>query len=79
MHHYTVQYLFHDKPQSHTFELKQAGLPPHEAAMHLLILHFGDGENSLVMPAADATPAQVMEQAERVGLSGIEVVEEKDR
>ncbi|MHA6194273.1 hypothetical protein ACX3YG_07880 [Pseudomonas wadenswilerensis] len=74
MYRYTVEYLFHGKPESHTFELKQAGLAPHEAAMHLLILHFGDGENSLVMPAADATPAQVMEQAQRVGLSGIEVV-----
>ncbi|MEE1924765.1 hypothetical protein V0R50_24410 [Pseudomonas sp. 148P] len=74
MYRYTVDYLFNDKPQSHTFELKQARLPLHEAAMHLLILHFGDGENSLVMPAADATPAQVMEQAERVGLRGIEVV-----
>lgn len=74
MHRYTVDYLFNDKPLSHSFELEQARLAPHEAAMHLLILHFGDGENSLVMPSADATPAQIMEQAQRMGLREIAVI-----
>ncbi|VVO58196.1 hypothetical protein PS858_00638 [Pseudomonas fluorescens] len=45
--------------------------------MHLLQLHFGDGENSLIMPNADATPAQVLEQAERVGLTQIHVVDQR--
>lgn len=75
MYCYTVDYLFNDKPHSHTFELKQAGLSQAEAAMHLLILHFGDGENSLVMPSADATAEDILEQAGRVGLSAINVVD----
>lgn len=75
MAHFTLNYLFNDKPQSYTFDLKQAELPLHEAAMHLLVLHFGDGENSLVMPSADATPEEILEQAQRMGLTGIEVVE----
>lgn len=41
--------------------------------MHLLQLHFGDGENSLIMPSADATPAEILQQAERVGLTDIHV------
>lgn len=73
MYTYSLDYLFNDKPQSHTFELKQSVLPIHEAAMHLLVLHFGDGENSLVMPSADASPEQIIEQAKRMGLSGIVV------
>lgn len=75
MAHFTLDYLFNDKPQSHTFDLKQPALLPHEAAMHLLVLHFGDGENSLVMPSADATPAEILEQAARMGLTQIEVAE----
>ncbi|WP_256576407.1 hypothetical protein [Pseudomonas sp. KK4] len=42
--------------------------------MHLLQLHLGHSENSLIMPDADATPEQILEQAERVGLTRIEVV-----
>ncbi len=44
--------------------------------MHLLQLHFGDGENSLIMPSADATLAEVLEQAKRVGLTQIKVVDQ---
>lgn len=74
MPNYTVDYLFNGEPRTHLFELKQPELPLHEAAMHLLQLHFGDGENSLIMPTADATPEQILEQAGRVGLTRIEVV-----
>lgn len=76
MRFYTLKYLFGGEPRTHVFDLKQPQLPIHEAAMHLLQLHFGDGENSLIMPNADATPAQVLEQAERVGLTQIEVVDQ---
>ena len=74
MHNYTVEYLFNGEPRTHTFELNQPELPVHEAAMHLLQLHLGDAENSLVMPTADSTPEEILEQAERVGLTRIEVV-----
>lgn len=73
MRTYTIEYRINDKPSTHELELKQPSLPTHEAAMHLLQLHFGDGENSLIMPSADATPEEVIEQAEVVGLTHIKV------
>jgi len=39
------------------------------------MLHFGDGENSLFIPTADATPREILEQAELVGLAQIMVVD----
>jgi hypothetical protein len=44
--------------------------------MHLLQLHFGDAENSLIMPTANSTPEEILEQAERVGLTRIKVVDQ---
>ncbi|WP_409212660.1 hypothetical protein [Pseudomonas fluorescens] len=55
-------------------ELKEQQLSEHEAAMHLLELHLGDAENGLMMPTADSTPEQILEQAERVGITDIKVV-----
>ena len=74
MHTYNVEYAFNGEARAHCFELKQPSLPVHEAAMHLLQLHFGDAENSLIMPNGDATPDEIIEQAARVGLSEIRVV-----
>jgi hypothetical protein len=74
MRQYTLQYLFNGESREYVLELKQSRLPVHEAAMHLLQLHFGDGENSLLMPSADATPEEILAQAERVGLTRISVV-----
>lgn len=76
MHNYTVQYLFSGEPRTHRFELTQPELAEHEAAMHLLQLHFGDAENSLIMPTANSTPEEILEQAERVGLTRIKVVDQ---
>lgn len=75
MHSYTLEYRFNGEPRTCVFEFEQLQLCVHEAAMHLLQLHFGDGENSLIMPTADATPAQILEQAERVGLTQIKVID----
>ena len=74
MRQYTLQYLFNGEPREYVLELKQSQLPVHDAAMHLLQLHFGDGENSLLMPSADATAEEILAQAERVGLTRIRVV-----
>jgi hypothetical protein len=71
---FVLEYLYNGEPRTHLFELEQARLPLHEAAMHLLELHFGDAENSLMMPNADATPSEILEQAERVGLTQIRVI-----
>lgn len=73
MHTFTLEYLFQDKPRTYQLALKQPDLPPHEAALHLLQLHFGDGENSLLMPDAEATPAQILDQAGLLGITGIRV------
>ncbi|MCD5996150.1 hypothetical protein KDX38_21610 [Pseudomonas sp. CDFA 602] len=75
MHTYTLEYLFNDEQRSHVFELKQPTLPVHEAAMHLLQLHFGDGESSLMMPTADATPEEILMQAQQLGLTQICVID----
>ncbi|WP_212624906.1 hypothetical protein [Pseudomonas sp. PP3] len=74
MRQYTLQYRFNGESREYMLELKQDQLPVHEAAMHLLQLHFGDGENSLLMPSADATAREVLAQAEQLGLTRIRVV-----
>jgi hypothetical protein len=74
MRQYTLQYRFNAESREYMLELKQDQLPVHEAAMHLLQLHFGDGENSLLMPSADATAQEVLAQAEQLGLTRIRVV-----
>ncbi|WP_431700363.1 hypothetical protein [Pseudomonas sp. BR20] len=74
MRTYTLNYLFNDQPRSHVFELKHPELPLHEAALHLLQLHFGDAENGLIVPPANATPEEILEQAKLVGITQIEAV-----
>ncbi|MEE5174485.1 hypothetical protein V2K54_12320 [Pseudomonas alliivorans] len=71
---YLLDYHFKYEPRTHTLELDQPELQPHEAALHLLELHFGDAENSLMMPNADATPDEVLAKAELLGLTQISVV-----
>ena len=70
---FVLEYRFNGEPRRYELELKQVQLAEHEAAMHLLQLHLGDAENSLLMPSADSTPEQVREQAERVGVTDIRV------
>jgi len=73
MRNYTIQYLFNGDPRNHDIELNQSELAVYDAAMHLLELHFGDGENSLIMPTADSTPGEILEHASLVGITEIEV------
>lgn len=74
MHNFVLKYLFNGQPRSHDLEIKEVRLAEHEAARHLLELHYGDAENGLIMPSADETPEQILEQAELVGITQIEVV-----
>lgn len=74
MYTYHIEYRFNGEPRTYLLELKEAQLVEHDAAMHLLELHLGDAENSLVMPTADSTAEQILEQAERVGITHIRVV-----
>jgi len=73
MRNYTIQYLFNGESRTQEIELNQPELAVHDAAMHLLELHFGDGENSLIMPTADSTAGEILEQASLVGITKIEV------
>jgi hypothetical protein len=68
LHPFDVHYLFNGTPREHHFDLPEEALLPHAAILHLLQLHFGDAENGLVMPAADATPADIIEQAATLGI-----------
>lgn len=70
---HTITYSFEQAPRSHSFDLATDQLSADEAAMHLIQLHFGDSENSLNMPNADASPEEVLRQAELLGLSNIRV------
>ncbi|OCR22136.1 hypothetical protein AFK24_23720 [Pseudomonas syringae] len=66
-----VAYRFNGEQREQSFELTAAALPAHVAALHLLQLHFGDSENSLIMPSADSAPDEIVRQALLLGISDI--------
>ena len=66
-----IIYQFHDEPREVAMEIESRTVAVHAAALHLLQLHFGDAETSLAMPSADASPAEVIEQARLLGISSI--------
>ncbi|KFE57570.1 hypothetical protein [Pseudomonas syringae] len=66
-----VSYQFKNEPRECVVESEQQELPIETVAMPLLQLHFGDGENSLIIPSADAAPVEVLRQAELLGIAGI--------
>jgi len=74
MYTYHIEYRFNGEPRTFLLELKEQQLAEHEAAMHLLELHLGDAENGLIMPTADSTAEEILEQARRVGITDIKVV-----
>jgi len=71
LHPHTIDYRFNNEPRTHVLELPETTLTPKAAAFHLLQLHFGDAENSLLMPAADADAEDVLHQAELMGITHI--------
>ena len=75
---YSVDYRFNGEPRNHRFDLNEPKLAVCDAAMHLMQLHFGDSENSLIMPNADALPDEITEQAGRLGLTDIRVAQADD-
>lgn len=70
---YHVFYRFNDEPREHVIESEEQPLAFADAALHLLQLHFGDGENSLIIPSADAAPIEVLRQAKLLGIADISV------
>lgn len=73
MPHFTLHYQFESQPRTHRIALNQSELSQAEAIRHLIELHHGDAENSLLMPDAEATEAQVVEQAEVLGITEVQV------
>ncbi len=66
-----IHYLFHGEPRTKTFDAPGDACSPGQAARHLIEVHFADAENSLAMPGADDSEAQLLEHAEVLGISAI--------
>lgn len=75
MPHYTIHYRFEAQPRTHTLDLNQPQLSQADAIRHLIELHHGDAENSLLMPDAQASEAEVLEKAEVLGIADVTVAE----
>ena len=72
---FRIEYLLKHEPQHHDLQLAVPRLTTAEATLHLLVLHFGDGENSLLMPNAEASAEQVLAQAAVMGITDVRVWE----
>lgn len=72
---FRIDYLLKHEPHHHDLQLTTAHMTTAEAALHVLMLHFGDGENSLLMPNADASAEQVLAQAAVMGILDVRVRE----
>jgi hypothetical protein len=68
-----IDYLFDREPRRLTLDGASPPLTVAQATLHVLQLHFGDSENSLLMPAADASAEQIQAQAAVVGISEVRV------
>ncbi|HCG37693.1 MAG TPA: hypothetical protein DEW09_01225 [Pseudomonas sp.] len=72
-HTFEINYIYQNDPRAETYDVDAVSLSQGEAARHLIELHNGDAENSLVMPKAGADEAQLLEQAEVMGITDIRV------
>jgi len=78
-HTFEINYIYQNDPRAETYDADADAdadadsLSQGEAARHLIELHNGDAENSLVMPKAGADEAQLLEQAEVMGITDIRV------
>lgn len=68
-----IDYLLDREPRRLTLDGASPPLTAAQATLHVLQLHFGDSENSLLMPAADASVEQIQAQAAVVGISEVRV------
>ncbi|MCQ4312536.1 hypothetical protein NAV33_11590 [Pseudomonas stutzeri] len=72
-HKFEVNYIFQNDPRVQIIESGEDRMSQGRAARHLIELHNGDAENSLVMPDADADEGKLLEQAEVMGITDIRV------
>jgi hypothetical protein len=68
---FLVTYLFHSQSRHCDLEVEATTLTAADATLHVLQLHFGDAEAGLMMPPADATAEQVLEQAKLLGITSV--------
>ncbi|WP_426199440.1 hypothetical protein [Pseudomonas sp. DC3200b2] len=73
LYRHRVSYLYNEQPRQQELEYEGERLPPEVAALRLLEIHYGDTENSLLMPSADASPQEVMDQAQLMGITTLEI------
>jgi hypothetical protein len=71
VHGFRIDYLLNHEPRSHRLTLPMAHLSTQEATLHLLALHFGDAENSLLMPNGEASAEQILAQAAVMGITEV--------
>jgi len=72
-HKFEVNYIFQNDPRNQIIESEDDRMSQASAARHLIELHNGDAENSLVMPEAEADEGKILEQAEVIGITDIRV------
>lgn len=72
-HKFEINYIFQNDPRAHVIESEDDHMSQASAARHIIELHNGDAENSLVMPDADADEGRILEQAEVIGITDIRV------
>jgi hypothetical protein len=72
-HKFEVNYIFQNDPRHQLIESEEDRMSQASAARHLIELHNGDAENSLVMPEAGADEGKILEQAEVIGITDIRV------
>lgn len=70
---FQIDYCFQNQPRSKVIEAGSEQFPVDRAAHYLIELHYSDAENSLLMPAPNASAEQLLEQAELLGISAIHV------
>jgi hypothetical protein len=73
---FSIDYKVNQQAHNYALQLPQPRLSHAEAALHLMALHFGDAENSLLMPNADASAEQILAQAAVMGITDIQVTSE---
>lgn len=76
VHGFRIDYQLNREPRHYQVKLPVAQLSTRDAALHVLALHFGDAENSLLMPNGDASAEQVLAQAAVMGITEVHAVVE---
>ncbi len=72
-HKFEINYIYKNDPRAQIVEADSERFPRERAARYLMELHQADAENSLVMPAPDASEEELLRQAQIVGITDIRV------